>query len=183
MPDVRVVLEADSGETSYGLKLPVVDLLRTGDEPQALGHLGPDPLRHDWDADEAVRRLEADPDRTLVAALLDQRLVAGWGNLWVNELAFLRGHSPWTPVGEVDVPALVRLGARALRFSAHVDGAHQVTTGNTRKGEQHWVVGRAGRSCLRCGTTVQVVTEVTGDPERRRTWWCPTCQPGPGPDR
>jgi len=183
MPDVRVVLEADSGETAYGITLPVVDLIPTGAEPQVVGHLGPDPLRGDWDPDEAVRRLEADPDRPLVAALLDQRLVAGWGNLWVNELAFLRGHSPWTPVGEVDVPALVRLGARALRFSAHADGAHQVTTGNTRRGEQHWVTGRAGRSCLRCGTTVRVVAKVTGDPERRRTWWCPTCQPGPGPDR
>ena len=183
MPDVRVVLQVNSGETAYGVKLPVVDLLRTADEPQVVGHLGPDPLRADWDPEEAVRRIEAGPDRPLVAALLDQRLVAGWGNLWVNELAFLRGHSPWTPVGDVDVPALVRLGARALRHSAHSEGGYQITTGNKRRGEQHWVTGRAGRPCLRCGTTVQVVAEVHDDPERRRTWWCPTCQPGPGPDR
>jgi endonuclease VIII len=183
MPDVRVVLQVESGETAYGLQLPVVDLVRTSEEQRVVGHLGPDPLRDDWDAEEAVRRLSADPERPLAAALLDQRLVAGWGNLWVNELCFLRGHSPWTPVGEVDVHALVRLGARALRFSATSDRAHQVTTGNTRSGEQHWVSGRAGRPCLRCGTTVQVVAEVVGDPERRRTWWCPACQPGPGPDR
>ena len=181
MPDVRVLLQVDSGATAYGLSLPVVELVRTSDEHQVVGHLGPDPLRDDWDPDEAVRRLAAEPERPLAAALLDQRLVAGWGNLWANELCFLRGHSPWTPVGEVDVPALVRLGARALRFSATTDRAHQVTTGNTRPGEQHWVAGRAGRPCLRCGTTVRVVAEVPGDPERRRTWWCPTCQPGPGP--
>jgi endonuclease-8 len=108
--------------------------------------------------------------------------VAGWGNLWANELCFLRGHSPWTPVAEVDVPALVRLGARALRRSAKVPGAYQVTTGDTRRGEQHWVAGRARRPCLRCGTEVRVVDAVPNDPSRRRTWWCPSCQPGPSPD-
>lgn len=183
MADVRVLLATDRGHTAHGLLLPVVDLLPTTREHTVIGHLGPDPLRDDWDPEEAARRLESDPDRPLAAALLDQTLVAGWGNLWANELAFLRGHSPWTPVGEVDVPALVRLGARALRHSALTPGAHQVTTGNTRRGEQHWVAGRQRRPCLRCGTPIRMVPEVPNDPARRRTWWCPTCQPGPGPDR
>lgn len=178
MPDVRVVLRTE-GPAAYGVSIPVVELLRTQDEADAVGYLGPDPLRDDWDLTEAGRRLTDDPDRTLVAALLDQRCVAGFGNLWVNELCFLRGLNPWTPVGSVDVTALLELGARALRHSATVPGAMQVTTGNKRKGEQHWVSGRADRPCLRCGTTVQVVAEVSNDPERRRTWWCPTCQPGP----
>ena len=141
-----------------------------------IGHLGPDPLRADWDPTAAALRLVADPQRALAAALLDQRLMAGLGNLWVNELCFLRGHSPWTPVGDVDVPALVRLAARALRISATVDGMYQVTTGNRRRGEQHWVAGRTGRPCLRCGTPVRVAAETAGE---RRTWWCPHCQPGP----
>jgi NADH dehydrogenase/endonuclease-8 len=183
MRDVRVVLEARAGPTAYGVLLPVVDVVPTSREGDLVGHLGPDPLREDWDAEEAVRRLGLDPVRPVVAALLDQRLVAGLGNLWANELCFLRGHSPWTPVGEVDLPALVRLAARALRASVSRPGAFQVTTGDTRRGEQHWVAGRAGRPCLRCGTPVLVVDEVPGDPDRRRTWWCPTCQPGPGPDR
>ncbi len=182
MPDVRVVLETDAGTTAYGIKLPVVELLETAHEDTVVGHLGPDPLREDWDADEAVRRLSADPARQLAPALLDQRLMAGLGNLWANELCFLTGHSPWTPIGEVDVPALVRLAARALRHSAHVPGAYQVTTGNTRRGESHWVSGRAGRPCLRCRTTVRVVAELTNDPDNRRAWWCPHCQPGPGPE-
>lgn len=178
MPDVRVVLRTD-GPAAYGVNLPLVELLETRNEADAVGHLGPDPLRDDWDADDAARRIVADPGRPLVATLLDQRCVAGFGNLWANELCYLRGHSPWTPVGEVDVPALLTLGARALRHSATVPGAMQVTTGVRRKGEQHWVAGRAGRPCLRCGTTVRVVAEIPGDPERRRTWWCPHCQPGP----
>jgi endonuclease VIII len=175
LPDVRVLLRTD-GPAAYGVKLPVVDLVRSRDEALVIGHLGPDPLRDDWDAAEAAGRLTRDPDRPLIAALLDQRCVAGFGNLWANELCFLRGHDPWTPVGRVDVDALLALGARALRHSATVPGAMQVTTGVRRKGEQHWVAGRAGRPCLRCGTTVEVVAEVAGDPERRRTWWCPHCQ-------
>ena len=175
LPDVRVLLRTD-GPAAYGVKLPVVDLVRSRDEASCIGHLGPDPLRDDWDAAAAADRLTRDPERPLVAALLDQRCVAGFGNLWANELCFLRGHDPWTPVGRVDVGALLALGARALRHSATVPGAMQVTTGVRRKGEQHWVAGRAGRPCLRCGTTIEVVGEVAGDPERRRTWWCPHCQ-------
>ncbi len=182
MPDVRVLLETEAGHTAYGIDLPVVDLVATSREAEVVGHLGPDPLREDWDLDEAVRRLAADPARPLAAALLDQRLVAGLGNLWANELCFLVGRSPWTPVGEVDVRAALRLAARALRHSAHVRDAYQVTTGNTRRGEQHWVAGRQRRPCLRCGTEVRMVDEVPNDPDRRRTWWCPSCQPGPGPD-
>jgi endonuclease VIII len=180
MPDVRVVLRTD-GPAAYGVLLPVVELLSTRDEHRATGHLGPDPLRDDWDITEATRRITTEPGRPLVAALLDQRCVAGFGNLWANELCFLRGHSPWTPVAAVDVSALLQLGARALRHSATVPGAMQVTTGTRRKGEQHWVAGRAGRPCLRCGTTVRVVDEIPNDPEQRRTWWCPHCQPGPEP--
>ena len=108
MGDVRVVLEAEQGPTAYGVLLPVVDVVRTSREHDVVGHLGPDPLREDWDAAEAARRLRQDPARPLVAALLDQGLMAGLGNLWANELCFLRGHSPWCPVGEVDVPAQVR---------------------------------------------------------------------------
>ncbi|WP_336923149.1 DNA-formamidopyrimidine glycosylase family protein [Aquipuribacter sp. SD81] len=184
-PDVRVVLATD-GPTAYALRMPVVELVRTTREADVVGHLGPDLLGPDWDPAEAVRRLAADPARPLAAALLDQRNLAGLGNLWVNELCFLRGRSPWTPVGEVDLPPLVDLAARLLRFSVSGAGTGQrtaqVTTGDPRPGHDHWVSGRAGRPCLRCGTTVRVVAEVPGDAERRRTWWCPRCQPGPAPE-
>lgn len=173
----RVILEVEGGPTAYGLDLPVVDLLPTRAEEDVVGHLGPDPLRDDWSAAEAVRRLGRDPGERVAAALLDQRNVAGFGNLWANELCFLRGLHPDTAMADVDIPALVSLGARCLRFSATHPGAHQVTTGNTRQGQQHWVAGRAGKPCLRCGSLVLVRAEVPGDPARRRTWWCPRCQP------
>jgi formamidopyrimidine-DNA glycosylase len=143
--------------------------------------LGPDPLRDDWDFDEALHRLTADPDRTVAAALLDQRCVAGFGNWWTVELCFLRGISPWTRIGDTDAEALLRLGVKALRHSAFSPGAHQVTTGDTRPGNNAYVAQREHQPCRRCGTPIRQVAETPGDPERRRTWWCPTCQPGPGP--
>lgn len=179
MHDVRLVLGLDDRTTVWGLRLHDLELVATSDEARVVGHLGPDPLRDDWDPDEAVRRLRAGPEVPLVSALLDQTRMAGLGNLWVNELAFLTGVSPWTPVGEVDVDRLVARAATALRHSATVRGAYQVTTGLSRRGEDHWVAGRQRRPCLRCGTEVRMVAERPHDPANRRTWWCPRCQPGP----
>ncbi|GAB3678331.1 DNA-formamidopyrimidine glycosylase family protein [Angustibacter aerolatus] len=177
-PDVRVLLDTGpDGPTGIGLRLPVVEVLPTRDEADVVGHLGPDLLGDDWDAAEAERRLLLRPDRPIKAALLDQRNLAGIGNMWADELCFLRGLHPDRPVGTVDLPRALALAHRMLRFSVSPGGAAQVTTGDTRRGEQHWVTGRANRPCRRCGTTVLVVPEVPGDPERRRTWWCPSCQP------
>lgn len=98
----------------------------------------------------------------------------------MNELAFLRGIHPFVPIGATDITAIVGLAARCLLLSATVPGMYQVTTGNRSRGSTHWVVGRAGRPCLRCGTTIHVAAEVPNDPGRRRTWWCPRCQPETG---
>ena len=175
--EVRLVLETD-GPTAYALRMPVLELLETAHEDRAVGHLGPDLLGPSWDEDEAVRRLLREPDRPVVEAVLDQKNLAGIGNLWAVETCFLRGVSPWTPVAEVDLPALVRLARRMLRHSLEHPG--QVTTGDTRRGQTHWVYGRAERPCRRCGTPVGF-RDSTGAPYARETWWCPRCQPGPYP--
>ncbi|RII95963.1 Fpg/Nei family DNA glycosylase, partial [Clavibacter michiganensis subsp. insidiosus] len=93
----------------------------------------------DWDPALAVSRLAARHDDTIRAALLDQRPMAGLGNLWVNEVGFLRGVHPATRVRDVDLPPLVDLAARALRHSATVPAAYQITTGDPRRGRTHWV--------------------------------------------
>ena len=175
--EVRLVLATD-GPTAYALRMPVLELLPTAEEGRVLGHLGPDILAESWDEVEAVRRLASDPARPLVEALLDQRNLAGIGNLWAVETCFLRGHSPWTPVAEVDLPAVVRLARRMMRYA--LEHPAQVTTGDTRRGHTHWVYGRAERPCRRCGTPV-AFRDSTGQPYERETWWCPTCQPGPFP--
>lgn len=182
VPHVRLVLGLDDGRTVHGIRLHDLALVPTDRDHDLVGHLGPDPLREDWDADEAVRRLLESPTTPLVSALLDQRAMAGLGNLWANELAFLTGVSPWTPIGEVDVDRLVERAATMLRHSATVPGAYQVTTGSPVRGDDHWVTGRQRQGCRRCRGPVSVQAEVAGDAANRRTWWCPACQPGPGPE-
>lgn len=176
--DARVRMHLDDGRTVWGLSLPVVEHLRTQDEPRALGHLGPDLLHDPFDASEAARRLHAASGTTIRAALLDQRVVAGLGNLWVNELCFLRGLHPDTPVTTIQAGPLLALARRMLLHSATTPDAYQVTTGRLGRGQRHWVVGRAGRPCLRCRSAVLARddVDVVGSPPRR-CWWCPRCQP------
>jgi endonuclease-8 len=172
--EVRLLLE-NSEWQAVGYRLPVVELLRRSEEGTAIGHLGPDLLGPDWDLDEAVRRLVADPERTIGEALLDQRNLAGIGNVYKAEVLFLAGLSPWRRIGDVpDVAAVVRSAQRLLLVNR--DHPWQVTTGVHRRGHEHWVYGRAGKPCRRCGTTITVATQGQA-PYDRVTSWCPTCQP------
>jgi endonuclease-8 len=175
---VRVVL-ANKDWTAVGYRLPVVELLDTADEQRVVGHLGPDVLGPDWDSDEAVRRLRADPHREIGLALLDQRNLAGLGNLYRIEMLFLRGLTPWVPVGEVpDLAGLVDVGRRLML--ANRDRVEQITTGSRKRGETHWVFERQGRPCRRCGTTI-ASAEQGEPPYQRLSYWCPRCQLGPRP--
>jgi endonuclease-8 len=175
---VRAVLEAE-GRIAVGYRLPVLELLPTAEEGEAVGHLGPDLLGPDWDAARALERLAADPDRPVGEALLDQRNLAGVGNVYVSELCFLRGVTPWTPFGEVRAPEkLVALAKRLLEANKLRPG--HVTTGDTRRGRTNWVYGREPQPCLRCGTPVRSGRH--GPEDRSRVaYWCPRCQPGPVP--
>jgi endonuclease-8 len=176
---VRVVLE-NAEHQAVGYRLPVLELLATAEENRVVGHLGPDLLGADWDVVEAQRRLTGDPDREVGLALLDQRNLAGIGNLYKAEVLFLRGVSPWARIG--DVPELAGLLDRVRRMlEANRAGPAQITTGDSRRARQHWVFERDGRPCLRCGTAVLMAEQ--GDPPRARlSYWCPRCQPGPTPE-
>ncbi|MFG2066144.1 DNA-formamidopyrimidine glycosylase family protein [Micromonospora tulbaghiae] len=168
---IRVVLRSPAA-VAVGYHLHELALVPTADEESLVGHLGPDLLGPDWDADEAVRRLAADPERAIGEALLDQRNLAGVGNLYKCEVLFLRGVSPWTPVGAVpDLPGTVALAQRLL--AANRGRWTQSTTGVLHRGGTSYVYGRRAQPCRRCGTAVR--KEELGE---RVTYWCPACQPG-----
>ena len=173
---IRVVLRT-AEKAAVGYHLHELRLVATDQERTLIGHLGPDLLGADWDPDEAVRRLRTRPDRAIADALLDQRNLAGIGNLYKAETLFLRGIAPWTPVSDVDdLAAVVTLAQRLL--ASNKGRWSQSTTGSLHKGQQHWVFERAGAPCRRCGTAIRRAAE--GDHDRI-TYWCPTCQPGPAP--
>lgn len=170
---IRLLL-ANRDWQAIGYQLGVVELMPTGAEPRALGHLGPDLLGPDWDGAEAVRRLSAEPDRPIGEALLDQRSLAGIGNFYAAEMLFLRGVDPWRPAGDVaDLDGLVELGRRLLEANKTRIG--QVTTGDTAPGQRSWVYGRRGRPCRRCGTRIRSGEQGAAGEERVR-FWCPACQ-------
>ncbi|MEU9719100.1 DNA-formamidopyrimidine glycosylase family protein [Streptomyces sp. NPDC047976] len=178
--EIRAVLST-AAATAVGYRLPVLELLRTADEARAVGHLGPDLLGPDWDEARAAANLLADPGRPLGEALLDQRNLAGIGNIYKCELCFLAQVTPWTPVGALPDPAatLPRVAAAARRLLAANTGhgGARNTTGSRRPGRELFVYGRAHRPCLRCGTPVREAPQ-----DGRPTYWCPRCQSGPVPE-
>jgi len=167
---IRLILGNDAWR-AVGYQLGVVELIRTRDEERVVGHLGPDLLGPGWDAAEAVRRLEGAPDRPVAEALLDQRNLAGIGNLYKAEVLFIRGISPWAPVHAAgDMTEIIELARQLL--DANKDRVTQITTGSTARGAETWVYGRKGRPCRRCGSTIRAEGQAD-----RITYWCPRCQP------
>lgn len=173
--EIRVVLATDDHDV-VGYRLPVVELIPTTSEDTVVGHLGPDLLGSDWDPGEAVRRIAAQPDRTIGEALLDQRNLAGLGAFYRAELLFLQGIHPHTPVSKVtDLNRLVERSQQLLQ--ANRWRAEQSTTGDLRPGRRSYVYGRSGQPCRRCGTPIRF-DELGPLGQERHSYWCPRCQPG-----
>ncbi|EAR25750.1 DNA glycosylase [marine actinobacterium PHSC20C1] len=170
----RAVLSTAS-KTAVGFELGLLEVVPTASEDSIVGHLGPDLLGPDWDADLALANLLSDPARPVALALLDQRNLAGLGNVYANELSFLRGFRPDTPIGEVaDPKRLVALAHKAI--SVNKDRPIRNLTGLPRGKSRYWVHGRRGDACLRCGTRIESAQLGTGPTDTRFTWWCPSCQ-------
>jgi endonuclease-8 len=175
---VRLIL-ANERWQAVGIKLGMVDLLRTDQEDQVVGHLGPDLLAPDWDAEQAAqaaRNIAEHPDATIGEALLDQRNVSGIGTIWRAETLFLSGISPFRRVREVEnLEKMMSLAHRLLDASKDNAGG-PLTTGDQRPGRRLWAYGRAGRPCLRCGNKL-IGGELGAQPYERVIFYCPACQP------
>jgi endonuclease VIII len=176
--DVRVVLATDEWEC-VGYRLHDVEIVPTADENRLVGHLGPDVLGPGWDLDEALRRLGEHPDEQIGVALVDQRNLAGVGNLYKVESLFLLGVHPWARAGDVDKLSELVERARSL-MRANLHHPQQTTTGDPRRGRDHWVFGRQGKPCRRCGTAI-LMGEQGPATQERVTWWCPRCQAATSP--
>jgi endonuclease-8 len=138
-------------------------------ETHPLRRLGPDLLADATDVRAVVRRVrDADPARLIGGALLDQRVVAGIGNMWLAEALWHARVSPWLRLADVSDEELERSLAWAREaMRASVAGARP----------QRAVYRRPGRPCRRCGTPI--ASRGLGD-RNRTAYWCPVCQPTPG---
>jgi endonuclease-8 len=187
---IRIVLGVE-GSVGVGYRLHDVAIVPTQDEDRLLGHLGPDICSDDWDEAEAVRRLANARERSVATALVDQRIIAGIGNIYRCETMFITGISPVSRIEDLDatqVNALVTT-ARTLMWRNR-DRASQATTGDERRA--HYVYGRGRSRCYTCDTPIRVVTADATEPwhapspgkrdrgsaNEQAVFWCPTCQPG-----
>jgi endonuclease-8 len=148
---------------------PVLELLTESRRrfDQRLRALGPDIVANDFDEWRFLRRLrEDDPTRAIGDALLDQRTVAGIGNLWKAEACFAAGIDPWRRVGDVtdeEALAIVR-ACRPRMLASAQDG---------RQDRHRTIYGAAGRPCPRCG---ELIAQRPLGLDNRLTYWCPGCQ-------
>ncbi|MEU1523256.1 DNA-formamidopyrimidine glycosylase family protein [Nocardia rhamnosiphila] len=170
----RIVLGTAEAE-AVGFDLGLVEVLRRRDEHTAIDHLGPDLLGPGWDPAEALDRLTRAPDVPIGVALLDQRNLAGIGNIYRSEICYLRRVHPARPVGEVeDLAALVNEAQRVMYRAAHGPPWRPL------------VYGLAHRPCRRCGTSLRV--DMLGEKmprndrvsyRERGIYYCPKCQVPP----
>jgi endonuclease-8 len=166
--------------TATGLRLGMLDLVRTTDESTLVGHLGPDILDPGFDVGHAAASLSG----PIGAALLDQRNLAGVGTMWASESLFLQQLHPWADAATIEPARLVTLVERARRLmTANLPHAMPTSTGIRRDGENTYVHARSGRPCRRCGTTIRVA-QIGPATRQRAMFYCPGCQGGlaPGDD-
>lgn len=172
-PDVRAVLTEETW-TCLGFLLGMMDLVPTAEEDRLLAHLGPDLLGADLDVPAAAARIRAEGARPIAEVLLDQRVVAGMGTIYVAETLWALRTWPWAPAEGVDAEAIARTGRDLMQRS--VDARTPTATGDPRRPSH--VHGRDRRPCHRCGTPIRTGRAGT-PPNDRPVYWCPRCQRRP----
>ena len=168
-PRARLGLSTDAGSVSC-FDAPTVEVDRTPAIDLSLDRLGPD-LLGEFDEDEFLRRARSVERMPVGRLLLDQRVLAGIGNVYKSELLFLAGINPWTSTADVTDDQLRELARNAGELLAANVGRRRSTTRSTGRGQETWVYGQNGLRCRRCGTRIEMDRL-----DDRVTYWCPNCQ-------
>lgn len=182
--DMRVVVATDAFE-AVGFNVPVAELLpdKALARQEDLRLMGPDLLGDTFDTDEAIRRFRERPAMAIADALLNQRVVAGAGNVYKSEVLFLCGIDPFLRVDLVTderLRAILEMARKHLKANVLDPTAaivtyrgYRRTTGRADPSERLYVYGRARQPCRKCGTRITVRAQ---GPNARLTYWCPVCQ-------
>jgi endonuclease-8 len=153
--DMRLVIET-ADYVAVGFNVPVAEF---ADAPP----VGPDLLAADFDADEALRRIKERGDEEIADVLLNQRVVAGVGNIWKSESLFRSGVDPFKRVRDLDDATLQRI----------IVNARKLLRASANGRVERMVYSRGGQPCRRCGTRIAHRPQ---GPDVRLTYWCPRCQ-------
>jgi endonuclease-8 len=181
--EMRLLVETDRF-VAVGFNVPIAEWLTAREvaRHEELNALGPDLLATDFDVSDVIRRLRAHPTDSIEHALLNQRIVAGVGNVFKSEILFLAGLDPLQAVGALGDDDLLRVVNEARKqLRANVLTRSQTlspvlgrrTTRSLDPRATLWAYGRGGRPCRKCGTPIQ--SRKTGL-DARVTYWCPRCQ-------
>lgn len=182
---MRIVI-ATADFVAVGFDIPVAEMVAARDiaRHRELRRLGPDLLSEHFDADEAARRIRERADSAIADVLLNQRVLAGIGNVYKSEVLFACRVSPFATVAALNDDEIACLVATARKFlRANVtDGLAAMTTytgfrrttNRSDPKERLWVYGRAGEPCRRCSSRIEVRAQGR---DARLTYWCSTCQP------
>jgi endonuclease-8 len=181
--DMRLLVGTDDA-VAVGFNVPVAELLTARElaRHRDLSVLGPDVLDASFDRDEVIRRLRAHGGEAIGDVLLNQRVIAGIGNVFKAEILFEAHIDPFTPVArltDADLERVIAIARDQLRASV-LDRAQTLSVASGRRTTRSldpsarlWVYGRGGKPCRRCGAIVQ--SKKTGL-DARLTYWCPECQ-------
>jgi endonuclease-8 len=185
--DMRIVVATEKYE-AVGFRIPVAELTRTRTTDGARAHpalkdLGPDLLSDDFDVEEVLRRARENARAEIADVLLNQRVMAGVGNVYKSEVLFVGRVSPFAAVrslGDEKLRTLVVAARGLLRANVSLKlppmttyTGFRRTTARQDPAERLWVYGRARRPCRTCGTPIAVRPQ---GPHARLTYWCPECQ-------
>jgi endonuclease-8 len=179
--DMRIVVTT-AEYVAVGFNIPIAEFLDAHGEARQddLRMMGPDLLAKAFDEDEAVRRMRGHGDVEIADVLLNQRILAGIGNIYKCETLFLCGVNPFARTGTIHddaLRALLRTARRYLQANVRKSAGGIVTYAGFRRergeGGRHYVYARAGRPCRRCGTAIELTVQ---GPHARLTYWCRRCQ-------
>lgn len=182
---MRIVLGTpDFVAVAFDVPVARFHTVRTLERFAGVAELGPDVLGQSFAADKAAARLLQYGGEEVGNVLLDQRVMAGIGNVFKSEICFACGVHPFRKIASLHAQEIECLVGTARRFLAAnvADGAGdgivtytggRRTTGSSNPAARLWVYRRAGSECRRCGTKILMRRQ---GPGARSTYWCPDCQ-------
>jgi endonuclease-8 len=184
-----VIRTADWQAVAFNVPVAEFHTARSLERSTQVPKLGVDVLSDEYTIETGVAHLQAyaaeHPEAEIAVVLLNQRVLAGLGNVYKSEVAFAAGVNPFRAMSTItqrELETMAEVAGKWMKVNV-LDGAgdgivtysgNRRTTGATNREDRLWVYGRQGQECRRCGALIEMRKQ--GE-QARSTYWCPGCQP------